>query len=174
MKQTVKNDRRYVEYVVTMWLRDKPELQEFQQDLIQEGMLGLIRGREKYREGSTVDKALWLNYQIRFALQKYIDRREVKHFRSLRPEDRSEEGSPRWDLPEAYDVEQLKCPQKPVDCDKLSHYTERIHMTPREEEILELYLKHDDYAEVARHVGISRERVRQIINSIITKCQQLG
>lgn len=185
MKQSVNNDIRYVRYVVSLYLRDKPELQNMREDLEQEGMLGLLKGRDDYDSSKGYDRALWLHYMIQNALKNYINRVEVRHFRTPKApveEDREVEEydadkvehSQYWDLADPVELEAI-CDDGwiPQEADRLHHFTERITMTDRSQEILDEYLRCGDMSETARIIGTSKQYVRKVINKIIKDCKEL-
>lgn len=192
MKQSVNNDIRYVRYVVSKYLRDKPELETFREDLEQEGILGLLQAREDYDpKKSTMDKALYLGYRIRQSLLDYLKRKEAKHFKSPRPESLLEDTpdtecdkygydinaamaheSSAWDLSEHVEPDSLPKPEDTIDTLVLYDLLSKAEISPRQKEILKEYLQCGDYAQVASILGISRERVRRSVNRIVEKCRQ--
>lgn len=185
MKQSLKNDIKYVEFVVEKYLRDKPNLRTFKEDMVQEGLLGLYAGRDRYDKDG-VDKALWLHYQIKFQVQKYIDRKEVKHFRKpyvheyspkegeeYNVEDHIEHESCTWDLQDGYSIPKLKDENAPLlDRDKLSYILEHITIHKKEREVLREYLRCSDYTTVASNLSVSRQHVSQVIKRIVGRCRQ--
>ncbi len=49
----------------------------------------------------------------------------------------------------------------------------RIEMTTQEEKVIELYLRIGNYSEVGENLGLSRQRVHQIMGIVIDKCKNL-
>lgn len=173
-KASVKNDMRYVRYVVSMYLRGKPELEEFREDLNQEGMMGLLLGRDKFDPKYGMDRDLYLSYRIKQSIQNYVNRSEVKHFSKPKSIESTQEESSYWDLNESVvSLEELEDTYSiPIDSDKLHEFTDAITMTVREQEALDAYLKTGSYVEVGKLMRISRERARQLVNSVINKCKE--
>lgn len=172
-KASVKNDMRYVRYVVSMYLRGKAELEEFREDMNQEGMLALLDGRDKFDPKYGLDKDLYLAYRIKQGLQNYLNRVEVKHFSKPKPVDDTID-SPYWDIVEKpIGLDDLESHSIPIDTDRLHEFTDKILMTQREQEALESYLLCGSYQDVGTTLGVSRERARQLVTSVISKCKEL-
>ena len=164
----IKEDMKYVDYVVNKYLKSHTYLWEFVDDLRQEGYMALVKGREAYDEGRDYDRTLWLHYKIKQGILDYLRSKELRHF------------TPPVDIPGHYGpvpttkLEDIIDPLwKPADSNKLSHYTERIDMTPRQREVLDSYLSTGSYSDTARSLSTSRENVRQVIDRIIEKCKNL-
>ena len=175
-KVSVKNDMRYVSYVVSMYLRGKSELEEFREDLNQEGLLALLAARVQYNEKLGFPKDLFLHYRIKQSIQNYITRTEVKHFKGT-PKDSLDdtlEDTPYWDLGDPTLLEDLIDTNGTlVDGDRITHFLSRIEMTTQEEKVIELYLRIGNYSEVGENLGLSRQRVHQIMGIVIDKCKNL-
>jgi len=178
-KKSLKNDMRYVAYLVSMYLRGKSELEEFREDLNQEGMMALLLGRDAYDPTYGMDRDLYLAYRVKQGIQNYINRKELRHFSGPKPtEDEltgdTMESNPYWDLGPTERLEDLvDTNSTTIGADKLCHFTDNIEMTDREQEALDLYLTVGSYVDVGDTMGISKQRVEQLISSVIMKCREL-
>lgn len=161
-------DEGYVKYIVNKYLRRRPNLEEYRNDLLQEGLIALLRVDEDFDASYGVDKKLYAYYAIKRAIFVYI-RSEARHFKK---KDVDYE-SPYWDLTDYQDVEDLvDLSLRPLDELRLHDITDKLTLTERQREVLNEYLRSGDYTECARSLGISRQRVHEIVSDIIEKAQK--
>lgn len=156
---------QYVKYIVYRYLKGKPELQDFKEDLEQEGYLELLKAKADYEPAkATVDINLYVYYRVKQVLQNYI-RSEAKHFRKP-PADHE---SPYWDLPDYIDVEELEVYDDPDDLRDLVSILEQLDLTENQKEVIEAYLMTGSYTGAANRLSISRQRVHRLIQIVIKK-----
>lgn len=157
-----------VDFVVYKWLLSKPELEEFRQDLKQEGYECAFAAMETY-DPKQGDLKLYLDYRVRWSVAMYIRDRERKHFKK-RPVD----DGPFWDI--ALPVDIYDVPSQDHKADKRRELFEAlatVDLTPKEQEFLTEYLRTNELTTVAETMGISRQGAFHHWKSIVTKAQAL-
>jgi hypothetical protein len=187
MKQSVANDIRYVKYICSMYIKDKPELEVFREDLEQEGMMGLLSGRDAWDVSKGYDRPLWLHYMCMNAMKGYLRKAEIRHFKGAMPSVTSDSEEEHYDADvEAYRVESrwdLEYTPSPDDLvsdsgyaqedDRLHHYTDRVDISEYARSVLGFYLTCGCYTTTSKHFGVSRQAVTGVIENIIEKCKEL-
>ena len=164
----MKDDAKLAKYVVHMYIRNKPELEEYREDLEQEAWVGILECNGRY-DKSKGSEDLFRFYRGMNNVQKYVERNIQKHFN--KPEVDHE--SPYWDIVNAQlDPDELLSPETDKYKVQLMECLSGVTLSPKEQEFLELYLQENDVVSVATIMGISKQRAHELKTQVISKAKQ--
>lgn len=183
----IKTDLSFVKYVVNKFLRQKIHLQVLRQDLEQEGFMALMRARSSYDPTKGVTMETHVYSEVLHALQNF-ENKEYKHFRNKRTykkntkdillgynlENEIAKESHLWDIPEAINLEEYLLVEEDItDKDTLSVIFSKVKLTHREKEALDYYLLYSSEGEVAKRLGVSRQRAYTLMREVVRKCRDV-
>ena len=169
MTKSTKDYIQYVKAIVATYLKDKPHLLQFREDMEQEGMVAIFKAEKDYSEyKGNMDKDLYLHYMTKQRVIDYV-RKETRHFRKPMDED----GSSYWGHEIVPGVDELMDMGDKGYSPGLKDYLEKINLKPNEEVILESYLRLGEYRDVAKELGKSRQFITRVINRIVERCALL-
>lgn len=161
-------DIRYVRYIVSRYLRGKPELKDFRDDLESEGCLAFLEARDAFDpEKSSMDFELYVFYRVKQTIQNYVNRSEAKHFR--RPP--ADHGSPYWDLNEGVVLEELPDDDEPTDAEILKAILDICELSPKQREAVDTYIYYGTLEEAASVLGVSHQAISQRIALVIREAK---
>jgi len=84
-----------------------------------------------------------------------------------------EEGHADWELLQRLDDERSAAELERLEIrDTLQVLLARTPLTPREREVITLFLEGDNFAEIARKLGLTRERVGAAFRSVVKKLRR--
>ena len=144
-----------------------------QEDLIQEGMIGLFRAVRDYRPDKNASFATFANLCVERQIYKAIEisgrqkHRPLNSYISL-----SEENSP---LKDTEDTKQQNPEEIIIDRENADLMLERIRkkLSPLENQVLELYLEGLDYHQIARQMEKSPKSIDNALQRIRNKIHLL-
>lgn len=163
----MKDDVSFAKYVVYRYLRTKPELEEYRDDLEQEALIGLLESHGKYDPRKHKSKDLWRYYQAWHPMARYVARNIQRHY--LVPE--ADHDSPYWGIEQDPHPDELMSPETDEPRIRLMEVMLGVSLSPKEQEFLELFLYHGDLGLVSEAMGISKQRASRIYNLIISKAK---
>ena len=144
-----------------------------QEDLIQEGMIGLFRAVRDYRPDKNASFATFANLCVERQIYKAIEisgrqkHRPLNSYISL-----SEENSP---LKDTEDTKQQNPEEIIIDRENADLMLERIRkkLSPLENQVLELYLEGLDYHQIAKQMEKSPKSIDNALQRIRNKIHLL-
>lgn len=144
-----------------------------QEDLIQEGMIGLFRAVRDYRPDKNASFATFASLCVERQIYKAIEisgrqkHRPLNSYISL-----SEENSP---LKDTEDTKQQNPEEIVIDRENADLMLERIrkNLSPLENQVLELYLEGLDYHQIARRMEKSPKSIDNALQRIRNKIHLL-
>lgn len=144
-------------------------------DLIQEGNLAVIEAIKTFNPDNGADFSTHAFYQIRKAIQTAISdyRSILKVPTPFKKRTTNDQNFPPYWISGDIDFRDVLEAEKiidKVDCEKL---IQKLQLDGKKAKILELYMLYKyNYAEIGRIVGLSRERIRVVINEINNEIQK--
>ena len=145
-----------------------------QEDLIQEGMIGLFRAVRDYRPDKNASFATFANLCVERQIYKAIEisgrqkHRPLNSYISL-----SEENSP---LKDTEDTKQQNPEEIVIDRENANQMLEKIRekLSPFENQVLEAYLDGTDYRQIAAQMGKSSKSIDNALQRIRNKIHGLA
>jgi RNA polymerase sigma factor (sigma-70 family) len=161
-------DIEYVRFIINRIIALCPSFEEFRNDMEQEGMLAHIKATEDYdATRGSMDRDLFILYKVKWSALKYVQRREMPHFKGTEVDHES----PYWDL-EPVSLETVD--DRPKAREELRDTLSGIDFTPRQNDVLKLYLQDKTLREIAVELGISLVRTKQLVDIIVHKARKFN
>ena len=159
----------YCKGLVKDFLINHPYLKTEHEDLLQTAYEGWLIGEQTFDETKGT-KGAHCHKNVEYILGKYL-RSKIKTF----PPKVVEEDSPYWDLGDPYTIDELPDTSQPSIEEQydLKDILDKVELTNREQEVLDVWLESGDHAVTSRKLGVSEAAVKQRMASVIRKAKEL-
>ena len=159
---------RFCSACVHKFLRGRENLSNLREDLEQEAYVAVLKAKEHYDESKGTDEKLYYDYQVRYALNKYVDRNEKPHWQEPMPPE-----SPYWDLEDVTEVEEIPDEDpNPGHRQLLLETLAGSEYTERQLEFIRTFCELGDMKLTWEAMGITKQRAHILFQQIVKKAKK--